>query len=131
MFLISLGLYLGSHWILVIAAVATVVGLGALAWFLKNWRLALAAIIVAIAGFMYQGAVMHGIQLQLAKDAARNIEILQGREDALKQLVIKDAAQAVADSAKISELERTASETPKNEGACLPADAAGRIGRVR
>jgi hypothetical protein len=131
MFIASLGYYLIAHWGLVLIATAVVIGLGATAWFLKNLKIAFLAIGLAVVGFMYQGAVMHGIQLQMTRDAAIEKIILQGRADDLENLAIKDAAQAKTDADKITKLEKDARDTPKNNGACLPADAAGRIGRVR
>src|SRR3981081_1334927 len=94
----ALLLYLTSHWVLVIITVLSVVALGAAARVFKNIKLVIAAVVVAIAGFMYQGAVMHGIQLQLGKDLAQQVEISNGRLKALGDLTLKDATQAKADA---------------------------------
>lgn len=119
--------YLAAHWVLVIITVLVVAGLTAACVILKNLKFALAAVAVAIAGFMYQGAVMSGIQTQMQKDIAEQSEIYRGRVDALNTLALKNAAQANADADKINDLESRASETPKNDGACLDASAASRV----
>jgi hypothetical protein len=123
----ALGLYLATHWVLVIVVVLAVVGLGAGAWFLKNWKLALAAIALAVVGFMYQGAVMHGINVQLEKDMAEQLDISNGRLATINTLTLKDAFQAKKDSDANEALERLASETPKNDGPCLDAASSHRV----
>jgi hypothetical protein len=127
----ALGLYLATHWVLVIVVVLAVVGFGIAAWVFRNWKLALAAIVLAVAGFMYQGAVMHGINVQLEKDMAEQLEISNGRQATINTLTLKDAFQAKKDSDANEALERTASETPKNDGPCLAADAAHRVWSIR
>lgn len=123
-------LYLGSHWIIVIVAILTVVGLGVAAYVLKNLKYALAAIAVAVVGFAYQGAVTSGIQSQLNKDMAAKTEMYEGRINELNKLAANNAFRAKLDANKIDELESKASETPKNDGACLDADAARRVSNI-
>lgn len=127
----ALLLYLLSHWVLVLVAVLSVVGLGVAAWVFKNWKMALAAIVVAIFGFMYQGAVMHGINLQIANQAAEKIEILEDRIDVMNKAAALHSARAVEDAAKIEELENLANETPANNGACLDIDSARRLRNIK
>lgn len=127
----ALLLYLISHWVLVLVTVLSVAGLGVAAWVFKNWKMALAAIAVAVFGFMYQGAVMHGINLQIAKQAAEKIEILEGRIDVMNKAAELHAARAMVDAAKIEELENIANETPANNGACLDIDSARRLRNIK
>ena len=127
----ALLLYLMSHWVLVLVAVLSVVGLGVAAWVFKNWKMALAAIVVAIFGFMYQGAVMHGINLQIANQAAEKIEILEDRIEVMNKAAALHSARAVEDAAKIEELENLANETPANNGACLDIDGARRLRNIK
>jgi hypothetical protein len=123
--------YFASHWVLVIATILTVAGLGAAAYVFKNLKYAVAAIAVAIAGFVYQGAVMHGIQVQLTKDLAEQVEISNGRLSTLNTITLKDAFQAKQDADANAALESTASDTPKNDGPCLDAASAHRVWAIR
>lgn len=122
--------YLASHWVLATSTTLAVIGLGGAAYVFKNLKFALAAIALAVAGFMYQGAVMSGINLQIAKDTAAQAEILNSRLDTLNTLALKNAMQAKVDADKIEELERTASETPTNAGACFDVDTARRVSNI-
>jgi hypothetical protein len=124
-------LYFASHWTLVIAAILAVVALGLAAYILKNWKIALAAFAVAIAGFLYQGAVISGIKEQAAKDLAVQVEISAGRLRTLQTLTFKDAAKAQADTKSINKLETLASETPPNNAACFDAATSHRMFRLR
>ncbi len=127
----TLLLYLMSHWTLVLVTVLSVIGLGVASWVFKNWKMALAAIVVAIFGFMYQGAVMHGINLQVARDAAAKMEILEGRIDTMNKTAALHNKRAEEDAAKIEELENQANETPANSGACIDVDSARRLRNIR
>lgn len=127
----SLLLYLASHWVLVLATTLTVIGLGVAAYVLKNLKFALAAIAVAIAGFMYQGAVMHGIQLKTAADAAFKIEILEDNISTMNKAAALHNAKVLQDAATIEELENKANETPANSSAALDRDAASRVRAIR
>lgn len=127
----ALLLYFMSHWVLVIVVVLAVAGLSAAAWFFKNWKYALAAIALAVAGFMYQGAVMHGINLQIANEAAGKIEILEDRISTLNKANALHNARALEDAKQIEELENVANETPANSSAALDRDAARRVRNVR
>jgi hypothetical protein len=122
--------YLGSHWVLVIVVTLVVAGLGVAAYILKNLKFALAAIVIAVCGFAYQGAVTSGIQDQMNKDIAAQADLYKGRLNTLSDLALKNAAQAKIDADKIAELESKASETPKNDGACFDADAARRVSNI-
>jgi len=123
-------LYFAYHWVVVVVAILVVAGLSAAAYILKNLKFALAAIAVAVAGFAYQGAVTSGIQTQLNKDIAAQAELYQGRLRTLSDLAIKNAAQAKLDADKIDNLERIASETPKNVGACFDVGTARRVSNI-
>lgn len=129
--MIALLLYLMAHWVLVIVAVLVVVGLGIAAWFFKNWKFALWAIAIAAVGFMYQGAVMHGINLQIANEAAGKIEKLEDRIEALSKVAEAHNIRALEDAKQIEELENQANETPANSGACLDIDSARRLRNIR
>lgn len=127
----ALLLYITAHWVLVLVAVLTVVALGVAAWVFKNWKLALAAIAVAIFGFMYQGAVMHGINLQIANEAAGKIEVLQDRIATMNKAAALHNARALEDAAQIEKLETQANETPANSSPSLSRDAASRVRSIR
>ncbi len=123
--------YFAAHWMLASGVTLAVVALGLAAYVFKNAKLALAAIVLAIAGFMYQGAVTHGIELQLQKEMAIKVALLNGRIDTLNKANADHAARAVEDSKQISELEAKANETPPDNRPALSRDAARRVRNIR
>jgi hypothetical protein len=123
--------YFAAHWVLSIATTLTVVALGAAAYVFKNLKFALAAIVVAIAGFAYQGAVMSGVQLQLQKDLAEQNEILKDRAKTIAFLGEFNTKRALEDASKIEQLEKAANETPANSGACIDRAGASRLRNIR
>jgi hypothetical protein len=123
-------LYLATHWMIVIIAVLIVVGLGVAAYVLKNLKFALWAIAIAAAGFIYQGAVTSGIQTELNKQIVAQSEIYQNRIDELNTLAAHNALRAKSDENEKDKLESAASDTPKNDGACLDAGAASRVSNI-
>lgn len=126
----SLLLYLATHWVIVIAVCLAVIGLGIASYVLKNLHYAIIAAALATAGFLYQGAVMSGIQDQLNKDAAAQSETYKSHLREIGVLSLKDAAQSKLDADKIDKLESKASETPKNVGACFDVDTARRVSNI-
>jgi hypothetical protein len=66
-----------------------------------------------------------------AKQAAAKVAILQDRLDTLTKVAEADAARAAEDALYIAALEAQAGTTPPNDGPCLPADAAKRIGGIK
>lgn len=124
-------LYLAEHWVLIIATVLLVVALSAGAWFLKNWKLALAAIVITCAGFAYQAIDMAATNRQIAKEHAEQLATLQKRILTIAMVSERDAQQAQADQFKQTQLEQLASETPPNNAPCLDAAAANRVWTVR
>lgn len=127
----SLLLYFMAHWVLVLTVTLAVLGLGAAAYVFKNLKFALAAVALAVAGFMYQGAVMHGIQLQIANDAAFKIEILEDNILTMNKAAALHNAKALQDAAQIDVLESKANETPANSSGAISRDAASRVRAIR
>lgn len=127
----SLLVYLAAHWGLVIATVLAVLALGVAAFFLKNWKIAVAAVAVSIAGFVYQGAVMSGIQLQMAKDNVAIVKQLKDRLTTMENVSAADTARAIADNEKITELESRASEVHTDNRIGLDAAAVGRVRSIK
>ena len=123
--------YLGAHWALIIAVALVVIVLGALAWFLKNWKLAIAAFTVLAVGFAYQAVDMQGYKRRVTEDAARQVKVLQERLDTLNAINRAYSSRYADDQKKLSELEKQASETPPNSSPGLPADAARRVRNIR
>jgi hypothetical protein len=58
------------------------------------------------------------------------VAVLQGRLDTLQQINSADVARALAANARIAELEARAGQTPANDTACLPEEAAKRVGDI-
>jgi hypothetical protein len=123
--------YIASNWELIVVVVLAVIALGAAAWFLKNWKIAVAAIVIAAFGFAYQSANMAGFNRAVAIETAVRTKLLQGRLDTLTTLAVKDNEQAIVDAKRINDLESIANETPKNDGFCLDASAVGRVQSIR
>jgi hypothetical protein len=123
--------YIVSNWELIIVVVLAVVALGSAAWFLKNWKIAVAAVVIAAFGFAYQSANMAGFDRAVAIQTAERTAILQGRLNALQTLALKDNMQAQLDAKRINDLESIANDTPKNDGFCLDASAVGRVQSIR
>lgn len=124
-------LYLAAHWSLVIAVTLIAVGLGAAAFFLKNWKIALVAIFIVAAGLSFQGAVQHGINLEIAKQVAIKTKVLEGRLATYQTLAAKDTARALEDKKLNDALERLSSETPANDSKCFGIDATRRVQSIR
>lgn len=123
--------YLAANWMLAGGVTLAVIALGIAAWVFKSAKIALVAIVLAIGGFMYQGAVTHGIELQLQKEMAMKVALLNGRIETLNKANSDHAARAVEDSKTISELEVKAYETPANNRPALDHDAARRVRSIR
>lgn len=122
--------YLGANFALVLVVVLAVVALGAVAWFAKNWRVAVAAVGVLAAGLAYQQIDKTAYQRRVSEEAAAKVAVLQGRLDTLRDVNQADAERALAANARIAELEARAGSTPANDTACLPEDAAKRVGDI-
>lgn len=123
--------YIGANFALILVVVLLVVALGAIAWFAKNWKVAIAAILLVCAGLGYQQIDKNAYQRRVSEEAAAQVKVLQGRLDTLTAVSQADAERALAASAVITELERTASLTPPNDGPCLDANAASRVGDIK
>lgn len=123
--------YLGANFALIIVVVLLVIALGAIAWFAKNWKVAVAAILLVCAGLGYQQIDKNAYQRRVSEEAAERVAVLQGRLDTLQAVSQADAERALKASAIITELERTASMTPPNAGPCLDEGAAGRVGDIK
>jgi capsular polysaccharide biosynthesis protein len=128
---IALLTYMGGHWPLVIAAVLAVGGLGAAAFFLRSPKMALAAVVLAVAGFLYQGAVTDGIKLQMAKDYKMHIELLEDHIKTMEAANEADVKRALEDQKTIDQLQEQVNATPRNDASCLDDAAAGRLSHIR
>lgn len=123
--------YLGANFALIAVVALSVLALAAIAWFTKNWKAAVAAGMVLIAGLSYQQIDHNAYNRAQAEQKAREVAVLQGRIAALEQASANDAARAAADAATIDALREQASQTPANDAACLDIDAAKRVGEIR
>lgn len=119
--------YLAAHWTLVLLVTVAILGLSAASWFLKNWKLAAAAIVILFAGLAYQAVDMEGYKRRLAEDNLVQVQMLQRRLGALQLTQALDAQRAVADSYLNSKLDDLSRATPRNDGACLDLPAARRV----
>lgn len=119
--------YVMAHWELIVVCVLAVAALGYAAFVLKNWKVALAAIIIACCGLAYQGADMAGYNRKVAEDVAAQTQIYKQRVDALNTLALKDAARAKSDAEKIEALQKVADATPKNDNTCFDVGTTRRV----
>jgi signal transduction histidine kinase len=119
--------YLGAHWLLFIIVVLATVVLGAAAWFLKNWKLAAAAIVLVIAGLAYQAADMEGYKRKVSEDSAAQVLALSKRLLAVNMAAALDAQRATSDAYLNSKLDALSRETPHNDSTCLDLAATRRV----
>lgn len=123
--------YIGSNFALILVVVLAVVALGAVAWFARNWKVAVAALLVLGAGLAYQQIDENAYQRRVSEEAAAQVETLKGRLVTLQKQTAADAERAKADAAYIESLEALASETPANDKPAIDQGTANRIGAVK
>jgi len=123
--------YVTANFALILVVVLAVVALGALAWFAKNWKLALAALVVLALAFAYQQIDRNAYQRRVSEEAATKVAIIQKRLEALNSLAEAYTARYEADQAELTKLKRIASETPINRSPCLDLNAARRVRDIR
>jgi hypothetical protein len=100
-------------------------------WLLKNWKIAVGGLAVIAVLAMAWKIDRNGYQRRVNEDAQAKLVLMQGRLDTVEKLNKAYSALVLKDAAAISELERKASETPKNDAACLDRAAAGRVRAIR
>jgi hypothetical protein len=123
--------YIGSTWALILAVVIAVVALGAIAWFSRNWKVAVAAVVILGAGLAYQQIDKNAYERRVSEEAAAQVKALQARVALLDMINRSYAEQAAKDADDLSHLREQAGNTPANGGPCLDEGAADRIGRTR
>lgn len=127
--------YVGANWALILVVVLAVAGLGAVAFFAKNWKVAVAALAVLAAGFAYQQIDKNAYQRRVAEEAADKVRALEERLNVLNAANEQDAMRATADAARISELEdkTNAMPPPASPGRAggLDRAAARRVSAIR
>ena len=123
--------YIGSNFALILVVVLAVVALGAVAWFAKNWKVAVAALLVLGAGLAYQHIDKTAYQRRVSEEAAAEVATLKGRLATLQKQTAADAERAKADAAYIESLEAQAGETPANNTPAIDKSTANRIGAIK
>lgn len=123
--------YIGSNFALILVVVLAVVALGAVAWFAKNWKVAVAALLVLGAGLAYQHIDKTAYQRRVSEEAAAEVATLKGRLATLQKQTAADAERAKADAAYIESLEALAGETPPNNTPAIDKSTANRIGAIK
>ena len=111
--------------------VLSVVALAAVAWFARNWKVAVAAIVILAAGLAYQQIDKAAYQRAVNEQKARELRVLQDRINTLSEINRADAKRAAQSEATINALREKASHTPANNSPGLPKDAAERIGDIK
>ena len=119
--------YIGAHWFLILSVVGIAAGLSAFAWFTKNWKAALAAIVLVFFGLAYQSADLGGYKRRLNEEKAQEIALLHDRLATMSMITSLDTQRVLSDAKLNTQLERLAFETPPNAGACLDRASARRV----
>jgi glucan phosphoethanolaminetransferase (alkaline phosphatase superfamily) len=123
--------YIGGNFALILVVFLAVVALGAVAWFAKNWKVAVTAVVILGAGFAYMQIDKNAYQRRVAEETAAEVNALKARIALTNAAAEREAKRAIADAEQISELKRKASETPPNAGECFDAAAADRVRSIR
>lgn len=130
--------YVGSNFALIAVVVLAVLALGAVAWFAKNWKVAVVAVLVLAAGLAYQHIDKTAYQRRVAEEAAEQIaaakaeaEKLQARLDTVNAINQQNAERAMTDAAEIERLQKLAGQTPADSTPALKRDAVGRVRNIR
>jgi ABC-type bacteriocin/lantibiotic exporter with double-glycine peptidase domain len=123
--------FLLTNWQAILALGLLVVILGALAWFLKNWKLAVAAVAIAALYFAGQALWTNGYKTHVAEEVEKQTKALREQINQMNVAAEMDAQRAIDDANKISELETKSNETPANSGACLDIDGARRVRDIK
>jgi len=123
--------YVSANLALILVVILVVVALGALAWFVRNWKVAVAALAVLAMAFAYQQIDRNAYQRRVAEEAALKVGLMQKRLEALNSLTEAYNARYEADQAELDKLKRLASETPNDNRPCLGIDAARRVRDIR
>lgn len=122
--------YIGSNFALIVIVTLLVVAFGTIAWFTKNWKVAVTAVAILAIGLAYQQVDKNAYQRRIAEEAAARVRLLQAHLDTLNKVNQADAEQAAKDAAEIEQLRTVAGDTPDNASPGLPLDAAKRVGAV-
>lgn len=123
--------YIAGNSSLIIGFVALIAALGAFAFFARDWRALVAALVVLAVGMGVQQIDKSAYERALSEQKARELAVLQKRIDQLAKINQADTERALADAAEIARLEALAGATPPNDRPCLPADASKRIDAIR
>lgn len=123
--------FLAHWWPWVIVAVLGTVGLGYAAFILRNWRLAVGAAAIVAAWLITQWFWSAGYKAKVDENKAAQIARLNNRIKLQDSLLTDYEGMAKRDEAELVALQAQIDATPKNDAACLPKDATGRIGAVK
>lgn len=119
--------YIFAHWFLILSVITGTVALVAFAWFAKNWKAAVAAVVLVMAGLFYQSADIGGYKRALDERKAEQIRMLNDRIATLSLINAADTQRVLSDAKLNNQLEDLSRDTPPNTGACLDRAAAGRV----
>ncbi|NGX98718.1 MAG: hypothetical protein G4V63_26980, partial [Candidatus Afipia apatlaquensis] len=78
--------YIGANWALILVVALGIIALGAVAWFAKNWKVAVAALLILGAGLAYQHIDKTAYQRRVSEEAAERLAVLQRRLDAVNTI---------------------------------------------
>lgn len=126
----SLFVFLSSNWALVLAGVLAIVICGAIAWFTRNWKVAVVGLGILAALYAGQYLFTAGVNAEVARQVARERVALENRIKLANEIADHHIKRAEEDAAKIEELERLAAQTPANPDACLDRDSVGRLRNI-
>lgn len=123
--------WLGANWALALAVLLVVVGLGFLAFFLKNWKAVAAALAIAAVAFAFMWTDRNAYQRRVNEEKAAHIERLEANAKLSNDIADDYKARVERDAAEIEELRKLVEQTPPNTNIGLNKGAAERVGVIQ
>lgn len=123
--------YITGNFGLIAVVAALVIALGAVAWFARNWKVAVAALVVLGGGFAYMQIDKNAYQRRVAEEHAAQVKQLHDQIAKRDAAAEADAKRAQQDADEIAKLKELANATPANNSACLDRAAADRVRSIR
>lgn len=123
--------FLGAYWHWVTLALLAAAGIGYLAFIGKNLKLAIASGLVVFAVFFVAAVDRRAYQRKADEDLKARTAQLEYRLKLQDKILSDYEEMSKRDDAEIAKLREQVAATPENPTACLPEDAAGRIGEIK
>lgn len=123
--------YIGSTWVLIAVVIIAIAALGALAWFARNWKFALGAVVILGAAFAYMHVDKQAYGRRVAEENAARVDRLEKQIVTMNKAAAEHSRRTVEDAARIADLESKVNDTPPNAQRCLDRGGARRVRDIR